>query len=93
MQAPGSKSTKPPGEPCPHARFQERLSDLATAARSNTELIHGPRKEDQGGRDAGSRGRLFIQGGGGVLAAQKVSCKHSRREFFRQGTPGDPPDL
>ena len=28
-----------PGEPHPHARFQERLSDLATAARSNREMV------------------------------------------------------
>ena len=27
-------------EPRPHARFQERISDLATAARSNTRTIH-----------------------------------------------------
>lgn len=56
------------------------------------ELVHGPRK-DHGGGDAGSSRRLFNQDGGGVTAAQKVSCNHSRREFFHQGTPGDPSDL
>ena len=35
-----------PGEPCPHARFQERLSDLATAARSNTRTIHPPHRDN-----------------------------------------------
>ena len=29
-----------PGEPRPHTRFQERLSDLAAAARSNMRTIH-----------------------------------------------------
>ena len=35
-----------PGEPRPHARFQERLSDLATAARSNTRTIHPPHRDN-----------------------------------------------
>ena len=35
-----------PGEPHPHARFQERLSDLATAARSNTRTIHPPHRDN-----------------------------------------------
>ena len=35
-----------PGEPCPHALFQERLSDLATAARSNTRTIHPPHRDN-----------------------------------------------
>ena len=35
-----------PGEPRPHARFQERISDLATAARSNTRTIHPPHRDN-----------------------------------------------
>ena len=35
-----------PGEPRPHARFQEMLSDLATAARSNTRTIHPPHRDN-----------------------------------------------
>ena len=35
-----------PGEPRPHARFQERLSDLASAARSNTRTIHPPHRDN-----------------------------------------------
>lgn len=38
-------------------------------------------------------GGFLSKVGEGVPAAQKVSCKPSRREFFQQGTPGDPPDL
>ena len=35
-----------PGEPRPHARFQERLSDLAAAARSNMRTIHTPHRDN-----------------------------------------------
>ena len=35
-----------PGGPRPHARFQERPSDLATAARSNTRTIHPPHRDN-----------------------------------------------
>ena len=34
------------GEPRPHARFQERLSDLAAAARSNMRTIHTPHRDN-----------------------------------------------
>ena len=37
-------------------------------------------------------GGFLSKVGEGVPAAQKVSCNHSRREFFQQGAPGDPPD-
>ena len=33
-------------EPRPHARFQERLSDLAAAARSNMRTIHTPHRDN-----------------------------------------------
>ena len=39
----GSRGAPPP---CPHARFQQRLSDLATAARSNTRTIHPPHRDN-----------------------------------------------
>ena len=35
-----------PGEPRPHARFQERLSDFAAAARSNMRTIHTPHRDN-----------------------------------------------
>ena len=34
------------GEPRPHSRFQERLSDLAAAARSNMRTIHTPHRDN-----------------------------------------------
>ena len=34
------------GVPRPHARFQERLSDLAAAARSNMRTIHTPHRDN-----------------------------------------------
>ena len=35
-----------PGEPRPHARCQERHSDLTTAARSNMRTIHTPHRDN-----------------------------------------------